>query len=151
MRPINIAEFSWIFLNFAEFFWILLNFNCVHTIVEVSSFPAVIAFLSWNLSKFKKNSAKFKKIQENSAIYWTHRCSNRTCFPKILSAFHWFCMILSSKLYSTCHQPPIFFFSPILFYFSFILHDFIVESILLIVKHPSFFLRNPILLFIQHA
>ena len=31
------------------------------------------------LVEIQENSAKFKKIQENSAIYWTHRCSNRTC------------------------------------------------------------------------
>ena len=31
------------------------------------------------LVEIQENSRKFKKIQENSAIYWTHRCSNRTC------------------------------------------------------------------------
>jgi len=54
-------------------------------------------------------------------------------------------------VYSTYCQTPIFFFSIILFYFSFILRDFIVESILLIIKHPSFFLYNSILLFIHIA
>ena len=32
------------------------------------------------LVEIQENSAKFKKIQENSAIYWTHHCLNRTCF-----------------------------------------------------------------------
>ena len=30
------------------------------------------------LVEIQENSAKFKKIQENSAIYRTHRCLNRT-------------------------------------------------------------------------
>ena len=50
-----------------------------------------------------------------------------------------------------CEKVVYVFFSPIQFYFSFILHDFIIESILLIVKHPSFFLSNPILRFIYIA
>ena len=38
--------------------------------------------------EIQENSRKFSQIQENSAIYWTHRCSNRTRFlsldgPKI--------------------------------------------------------------------
>merc|ERR1712055_489551 len=32
------------------------------------------------LVEIQENSRKVSKIQENSAIYWTHRCSNRTCF-----------------------------------------------------------------------
>ena len=40
------------------------------------------------LVEIQENSAKFKKIQENSAIYWTHLCSNWTCFHLIfLSLF----------------------------------------------------------------
>ena len=32
--------------------------------------------------EIQENSAKFKNIQENSAFYWTHHCSNRTCLSE---------------------------------------------------------------------
>ena len=54
--------------------------------------------------KFKKileNSAKFNKSQENSAIYWTHRCSDRTCFliiPLIPDQFMWTLVTLFTLL-----------------------------------------------------
>ena len=84
----------------------------------------------------------------SSEIYSTYRQIPIFFSLHSYSTFHSFCMILSLSLFYLSSNTHLFF-SPIQFYFSYILHDFIVESILLIIKLPSFFLYNPILLFVH--